>query len=149
MGEAQDKWEAMRQKMHRQMEANGQDAEDAAAAMHQAMYDLANDMTYPVDAEGNQVNMHWLIPMLSFHLARCGYRKVKDAAVIKQIPHPRAGKPQVAEDAVLYVPVDAAGEIPDMYVNVPEDDPGAPVMQPWKTRTHITFEGETIKGGPR
>ena len=148
MGEAADRWEAMRQRMSEQ--GRSQEERNAAAAdMTKALYDLANDLTYPEDQDGNQVNMHWLIPILSYHLARCGYRKDKEAAVIKQIPHPRRGGPGVVEDAVLYVPVDATGTIPEVYINppAPEEAPAEPVNQPWRTKTHITVDGESVKGG--
>ena len=148
MGEAADRWEAMRQRMSEQ--GRSQEERNAAAAdMTKALYDLANDLTYPEDQDGNQVNMHWLIPILSYHLARCGYRKHEDEAVIKQIPHPRRDSPGVVEDAVLYVPVDATGTIPEAFINPPDpaEAPAEPVNQPWRTKTHITLNGDTLKGG--
>lgn len=148
MGEAQKIWEDI-QRRSEESKAQVMSAEERAEDMTRAMYDLANDMTYPVDQEGNVMNLHWLIPFLSFHLARCGYQKVTEAASIKQIPHPRAGQPGFAEDAVLYVPVDATGTIPPAFLAPPEDDPGAPVNEPWLVKTHITLNDETIKGGPR
>ena len=145
MGEAQDRFEAMRERMHQQS-LRQDELNKLAADMRQAMYDLANDMTYPVDQDGNVMDLHWLIPLLSFHLARCGYRKHGDEAVITQIPHPRAGQPGFAENAVLYVPVDTPGEIPKAFVPPPEEDPGRLENQPWRVKTHITVDGETVKG---
>ena len=144
MGEATDKWEALKKRMAEQ--AAGRDERGSKAQDQvKAMYQIANDLTYPVDDEGNQMNIHWLIPMLSNHLARLGYRKHEDDAVIKQIPHPRAGQAQVAEDAVLYVPVDMPG-IPPQALSPPVEAPEAP--QPWRTKTHVTLDGNTIRGGP-
>lgn len=143
MGEARKKFEAMQAAMHETDVKKQQEAEGLA----KAMYDLANDMAYPVDLDGNQMNIAALIPFLSLHLARCGYRKHEDQAAIKQIPHPRAGRDGIAEDAVLYLPVDATGTIPEAFVRPPESDLSAPVNQPWTTKTHITVDGETIKGG--
>lgn len=117
--------------------------------MVKAMYDIANDLTYPTDQEGNQIHIHWLIPMLSAHLAKAGYRKIEEVATIKQIVHPRAGHPGVAEDAVLYVPVDATGAVPKAFIEPPEANPGSIVNEPWRTKTYITVDGETLKGGPR
>lgn len=149
MGEAQDRYKAMREQL--QARAQGQTEEEAERARDRAkaLYDLANDLTYPSDeASGAQMNIHWLIPMLSAHLEKCGYRKHEELAVIKQIPHPRRGHAQVADDAVLYVPVDATGTIPDAFIPTPEEQPVDPINDQWRTKTHITFDGETIKGGP-
>jgi hypothetical protein len=150
MGEAQQRWEEIRARMRENLEQAPQDenAEERARAMTKAMYDLANDLTYPVDGDGNVMNLHWLIPFLSFHLARCGYRKDEEAAAIKQIPHPKRGEAGYAEDAVLYVPVDATGVMPDCFLATPQEAP-VDADIPWHTKTHITYNGETIKGGPR
>ena len=145
---AQEAWEAAKQQV-----ANYQDSlitdQEKADDMVKAMYDIANDLTYPVDQEGNQMHIHWLIPMLSAHLAKCGYRKIEGTATVKQIVHPRAGHPGVAEDAVLYVPVDSTGAVPKAFIEPPEEHPGSVVNEPWRTKTHITVDGETLKGGPR
>ena len=140
MPEAQDKWEEMRAQMQTP-------ADERAFEVSKAMYDLANDLTYPMDNEGNQLNIHWLIPTLSFHLAQLGYRKHPEEAVITQVPHPRRGHAQVAEDAVLYVPVDAPGTIPQAFIPTPEEQPEDPMNDRWVTKTHVTVDGDTIKGG--
>jgi hypothetical protein len=123
-----------------------EDSVEVARDRSKALYDLANDLTYPVDDHGNQVNIHWLIPLLAQHLEKCGYRKHEDKAVIKQIPHPRRGHAQVAEDAVIYVPVDTHTGIPKVFISTPEEQPYDPVNDQWHTKTHITFNGETVKG---
>lgn len=148
MGEAQDRYEAMKAGLReRATQMTDEDAERVRDRA-KALYDLANDMTYPVADDGTQVNMHWLIPILSSHLEKCGYRKHEELAVIKQIPHPRRGHAQVADDAVLYVPVDATGTTPLAFIPpTPEDVPSDPINDQWRTRTHITLDGETIKGG--
>lgn len=145
MGEARDRFEQMKRQIHQNaLEAEQKQERQSLSA---AMYDLANDLTYPVDLDGNQMNVAALIPFLSLHLARCGYRKDPEAAVIKQVPHPHAGRDGIAEDAVLYLPTDSTGTVPEAFIRPPEDDLSAPVNQPWKTKTHITMNGETIKGG--
>jgi hypothetical protein len=145
MGEAQERLEAAQTRIR--------DARGNAAARAQdrvkAMYNLANDLTYPTDGEGNQLNIHHLIPILASHLEKCGYRKHEELAVIKQIPHPRRGYAQVVDDAVLYVPVDATGTIPPAFIPpTPEEEPSDPMNDQWHTKTHITVNGDTIKGGP-
>jgi len=149
MGEAQDRWDALKGRVTELQ--NEQDETEARNKRQvQAMYDLANDLTYPADEQGNQMHIHWLIPMLSLHLAKCGYRKIESEAEIKQIVHPRAGAPGVVEDAVLYVPVDATGTVPEAFQRPPEDLPEPPAPpERWKVKTHITVDGETIKGGMR
>jgi hypothetical protein len=143
--DAQAKWDSIKAGIREQLTKLPGSPTENSADMHKAMYDLANDLTYPVDPEGNAIDIHWLIPMLSFHLARCGYQRHDDKALIKQIPHPRRGSPGIVDDAVLFVPVDRTGEIPEIYRNMPDDAPEA--LIPWKTKTHITLDGETIKGG--
>lgn len=148
MGEAQDRYNRMREQLANR--AANRDAEEVGRSqdLAKALYDLANDLTYPTDAEGNQYNVHALIPVLADHLARCGYRKHEDLAIIKQVVHPRRGHAQVAEDAVLYVPVDATGTIPEAFIPTPEEQPEDPMNDQWRTRTHVTVNGDTIKGGP-
>ena len=146
--DAQNTWEEAKQQVV-DFRDNTEEEKSRAEDMVKAMYDLANDLTYPMDSEGNQMHIHWLIPMLSLHLAKCGYRKDPEVATIKQIVHPRAGHPGVAVDAVLYVPVDATGALPKAFIEPPEDHPGSVVNEPWRTKTHITVDGETLKGGPR
>ena len=146
MGEARDRYKEMREAIAKA--SSTEEAQARAQDFSKALYDLANDLTYPQDAEGNQYNVHALIPVLADHLARCGYRKIKETATIKQIPHPRRGHAMVAEDAVLYVPVDAPGTIPGAFIPTPEEQPEDPMNDQWHTKTHITMDGETIKGGP-
>lgn len=145
---AQEAWESAKRQVT-DYEVNLNTDQERHDDMVKAMYDLANDLTYPVDLEGNQMHIHWLIPMLSAHLAKCGYRKIEGAATIKQIVHPRAGHPGVAEDAVLYAPVDATGALPKAFIEPPEEHPGSVVNEVWRTKTHITLDGETLKGAPR
>lgn len=145
MGEAADNWEGMKNRLAA-MQATQEERQEIARNMTKAMYDIANDLTYPADEEGNQMHLHWLIPLLSLHLAKCGYRKHEGEAMIKQIPHPNAGGPGIAEDAVLYVPVDATGTLPPAFTAPPEVEmPEMPKV--WKVKTHVTVDGETVKGG--
>jgi hypothetical protein len=131
------------------LEAAQEQRNEDARSMVKAMYDIANDLTYPVDEHGNVMNVHFLIPMLSFHLARCGYVKDPSKAKIIQQPVPGAaeGIAGVVEDAVRYVPVDATGQLPEVFKQQAEV-PEVPATG-WHTRTHITLDGETVKGGAR
>ena len=148
MGEARERYNATRERV-RVMASNSEDAAAKARDRVKAMYDLANDLTYPTDGKGNQMNIHHLIPVLAAHLEKCGYRKHEELAVIKQIPHPRRGHAQIVDDAVLYVPVDATGTIPAAFIPpTPEEEPSDPMNDQWHTKTHITVNGDTIKGGP-
>ena len=148
MGEAQDRYNRMREDLRTAQERASNEQVERARDRQKALYDLANDLTYPQDAEGNQYNVHALIPVLSAHLEKCGYRKHEELATVKQIPHPRRGHAQVVDDAVLYVPVDATGATPQAFIPTPEEQPEDPMNDQWRTKTHITMNGETIKGGP-
>ena len=131
------------------LEALQRKREDDARAISKAMYDIANDLTYPVDAQGNVLNVHFLIPTLSYHLARCGYVKDPSRAQIIQQPVPGAAQgelPGVVEDAVRYVPVDAQGQLPEMFRRQ-EEVPEFVNNTGWNVKTHISVDGETIKGG--
>lgn len=130
------------EELQRQREHNALD-------LSKAMYDIANDLTYPVDQQGNVLNVHFLIPVLSYHLARCGYRKDPEKATIIQQPIPGAAQgelPGVVEDAVRYVPVDAQGQLPEMFRRQ-EIEPEKINKTGWGVKTHITVDGSTIKGG--
>jgi hypothetical protein len=139
--EAQKAVEQMRANIYAQNKSQ-EERNALAKRMIGAMYDLANDMTYPVDEGGNVMDVHFLIPLLSYHLARCGYRKTEGEAVIKQEPIPPG--PGIIEGAVRYVPIDGKlkGEVPLAFQKQP-DKP-----DPWRVRTHIKVNDETIKGGP-
>lgn len=134
------------------LEKAQQKREDDVRALTRAMYEIANDLTYPVDQQGNVVNVHFLIPVLSYHLARCGYRKDPESATIIQQPIPGAAQgelPGVVEDAVRYVPVDAQGQLPEMFRRQEVD----PEMRDqvnkngWTVKPHIVVDGSTLKGG--
>lgn len=118
-----------------------QEREALAARMRKAMYDLANDLTYPIDEEGNVMDVSFLIPMISHHLAKCGYRKIEEEAVIKQVPVRNA---QV-EGAVTYVPIDSPGQVPPALRKQTLEEPVE--MKHWHTKTHVTVNGDTVKGG--
>jgi len=148
MGTANERYNRMKQQLQEEAANRHSDQAERARDFSKALYDLANDLTYPTDADGNQYNVHALIPVLADHLARCGYRKHEEAAIITQIPHPRRGHAQVADDAVLYVPVDSPGAPPIALMPTPQQQPVDPINDQWRTRTHITVDGNTIKGGP-
>jgi hypothetical protein len=148
MGKAQDRFKEMREGLDERARTLAEDDVERARDRAKALYDLANDLTYPTDTQGNQYNVHALIPVLSAHLEACGYRKHEELASIVQIPHPRRGHAQVVDDAVLYVPVESTGTVPSAFVPTPEEQPNDPVNDQWRTKTHITLNGDTIKGGP-
>lgn len=75
------------------------------------MYDLAEAMQYPVDNTGHRYDLRFLIPTLAFHLARCGFQLNPEARQIK--PRRLPPGPSVAEDAIEWVPLDAAESIDD------------------------------------
>lgn len=133
------------------LEAAQQQRDEDARQMIKSMYDIANDLTYPVDEHGNVVNVHFLIPMLSYHLARCGYVKDPAKAKIIQRPIPGAaeGLPGVVEDAVEYVRTDAEGQLPEAFRKQEHIDPELQnaAAAGWKVRTHVTLDGATVKGG--
>lgn len=52
--------------------------------LQQAMCDIADAMEYPIDANGYHYDLRWLIPMLSFHLARAGIGRIDGQAVVKK-----------------------------------------------------------------
>lgn len=146
MGSKQEQFERLRKEIQYRQTVGQEEREQLAESMRKAMYDLANDLVYPVDADGNVMRVHELIPFLSYHLARCGYRKHEDEAVITQVPvPPTAG---VVEDAVKYVPIDAPGFVPSAFIP-PAEAPERPNTDGWKVKPHITLDGETIRGGNR
>lgn len=79
--------------------------------LSEAMYEIAEVLTYPVDNRGRVYDVRFMLPMLAFHLARAGVRVHPDAAIIKKrrLP-PSAG---VVEDAVEWVGVNEPDSIDD------------------------------------
>lgn len=55
-----------------------------------AMYDIAEALQYPVDSRGRTYDVRYLIPILSFHLARAGAVIDPDRAIIRKqaVPPP-------------------------------------------------------------
>lgn len=138
--EVKEPFELIKERIHAQGRSQ-RERDILAGKMRKAMYDLANDLTYPIDEEGNVMDVSFLIPMLSYHLAKCGYRKVEEEAVIKQVPVRNA---QV-EGAVTYVPIDSPGQVPPALKKQTLEKPID--MQAWHTKTHVTVNGDTVKGG--
>lgn len=67
---------------------------------------LAEDLKYPVDAQGRVLDMNHLpdvLVALVFHLIRCGWRRDETVRMIKQRPVQGAG---YYEDLVTYVGMD-------------------------------------------
>lgn len=138
---------------------------DIAADVDAAMHDIAELLTYPVDHRGRVYDVRFLIPQLSFHLARAGVRWHPDLAVIKKRRLPPT--PGVVEDAVEWVSPDAPDSIEDELAGATMADIGRlsaaaraelirrlggdpqPVAHqdfdsraPWHVQTNIEFDDE-------
>ena len=126
-----------------------------------AMYDIADALRYPTDSKGRVYDVRFLIPVLSFHLARCGAVIDPSRATIKarKLP-PAAG---VVEDAIEWVSPNAPDSIDDELTGMTiadvdklspaaraellrrlggeppptQDEPGEPL---WHVETSIRFE---------
>lgn len=85
-----------------------------------AMYDIADALQYPKDHRGRRVDVRYLIPVLSYHLARAGCVVDPERAVIKKRRIPPT--PGVVEDAIDWVPLDAPDRIDDELAGVTVDD---------------------------
>lgn len=129
------------------------------------MHDLADALHYPVDSRGRVYDCRFLMPIIAFHLARCGARIHPELAVIKSRKLPPT--PGVVEDAVEWVPIDAPDRIDDELSGATLDDvdklspaaraelirrlggdPPTPAAEPdtdglWRVETSIHFDEET------
>lgn len=136
-----------------------------------AMNEIAELLTYPVDHHGRVYDVRFLIPQLSFHLARAGVRWHPELAVIKKRRLPPT--PGVIEDAVEWVHPDALDSIDDELAGATIDDlhrlsaaaraelirrlggdpqPAAADITldertPWRVETHIQFDDEESTSG--
>lgn len=133
-----------------------------------AMREIAELLQYPVDHRGRVYDCKFLIPILSFHLARAGVRWHPDIAVIKKRRLPPT--PGVYEDAVEWVHPNAPDSIEDeLHGATMEDlgrlsaaaraelirrlggnpdpvaaqDPDLDSRTPWQVQTNIQFDEET------
>ncbi|ASR85225.1 minor tail protein [Mycobacterium phage SirPhilip] len=89
-------------------------------ATDDAMYDIAELLQYPVDSRGRRYDVRYLLPVLAFHLAQAGCVVDPGRAVIKKRRMPPT--PGVVEDAVEWVPIDAADSIEDELHGATLDD---------------------------
>lgn len=148
------------------------ESHNLAADIDAAMHAIADDLCYPVDHRGRIYDVRFLIPQISFHLARAGYRKHTDLAVIKKRRLPPT--PGVVEDAVEWVHPDAADSIEDELAGasiadaarlspaaraelirrlggnpdpVAATQPDLDERVPWRTETHIQFDNEESTSG--
>lgn len=85
-----------------------------------AMYDIADALHYPVDPRGRVYDCRFLLPVIAFHLARCGARIHPELATIKSRKLPPT--PGVVEDAVEWVPINAPDRIDDELAGATLDD---------------------------
>lgn len=138
-------------------------ADDIDTAMHQ----IADLLHYPVDHRGRVYDCRFLTPQIAFHLARAGVRWHPELAVIKKRRLPPT--PGVVEDAVEWVPPDAADSIEDELAGatindigrlspaaraelirrlggdpqpVAAQDPTLDSRTPWHVETNIKFDDE-------
>lgn len=148
-------------------------ARQLADEITDAMNDIAELLTYPVDHHGRVYDVRFLIPQLSFHLARAGVRWHPELAVIKKRRLPPT--PGVIEDAVEWVHPNAPDSIDDELAGATVDDLGrlsaaarAELIRrlggdpqpaaadinldertPWHVETSIQFDEESTSGTDR
>jgi hypothetical protein len=153
------------------MTATARTVKDIADDITDAMNDVAELLIYPVDHHGRVYDVRFLIPQLSFHLARAGVRWHPELAVIKKRRLPPT--PGVLEDAVEWVRPDAPDSIDDELAGATVDDLGRlstaaraelirrlggnpdPVADstsldertPWRVETSIHFDDEESTSG--
>lgn len=96
---------------------------DQMSPAAQRMHDIADVLEYPVDHQGRRYDLRFLIPILSFHLARAGCVVDPDLAVIKRRKLPPA--PGVVEDAIEWVSVHVPDTVEDELDGVTLADVGA------------------------
>lgn len=87
---------------------------DDKTPIQQALWDIADAMECPIDNHGRHYDFRWLIPALSFHLARAGIGKIDGQAIIK--------KRRLPGGYVDWVPVDAPDTIEDELAGATLDD---------------------------
>lgn len=121
-----------------------------------AMYALANALTYPQDHHGNTIDLTYILAPLAYHLALAGVRVHPEKALIKQRPIPGQG---VVEGACEWVgvdepdaaaPIDGAITLERLAAMSPAEQAAAMQQyglsaQPntdagWHTKTRITQE---------
>lgn len=85
-----------------------------------AMYDIAECLTYPKDSKGRTYDVRFILPVLAFHLAAAGVRWHPELAIIKKRVRPPA--PGVVEDAVDWVPINAPDSVEDELAGATLDD---------------------------
>jgi hypothetical protein len=85
-----------------------------------AMFDIADALRYPVDSRGRTYDVRFLIPILSFHLARMGAVIDPSRAIIKPRRIPPTGG--VFDDAIEYVGIDTPDRVEDELAGVTIDD---------------------------
>lgn len=95
-------------------------SQELADDITQAMNDIAELLHYPVDHHNRVYDVRFLIPQLSYHLAKAGLRWHPDKAVIKKRRLPPT--PGVIEDAVEWVHPDAPNSIDDELAGATLDD---------------------------
>lgn len=112
-----------------------QDKVDKVRDIEEAMLQLADDLKYPVDVQGNVVDLNHLPdipPTLVYHLVRAGWRRDDAKRLIKPRP---VEAPGYYEDLVAWVPADSE----DGPIQIREP---APVSDLWSVKPVIneTFE---------
>ncbi|AXH46860.1 minor tail protein [Mycobacterium phage Aminay] len=92
-----------------------------------AMYEIAELLQYPTDSKGRRYDVRYLIPVLSFHLARAGCIIDPDRAVIKprKVPPPAEFEGTGwgdAWDAIEWVGINEPESIDDELAGATVDD---------------------------
>lgn len=89
-------------------------------SMSATMYALADALRYPVDNRGRVYDVSFLMPILAFHLARCGAVIDPQRAVIKARRLPPT--PGVIDGAIEWVGVNEPDSVDDELAGVTIDD---------------------------
>ena len=82
--------------------------------LQQALYDIADALEYPIDNKGYRYDFRWMIPAISYHLARAGIGRIDGQAVIK--------KRHLPGGSVDWVPSDAPDTLEDELAGVTLDE---------------------------
>lgn len=149
------------------MNTTARTVHDIAHDIDTAMRDIADLLHYPVDHRGRVYDVRFLVPVISFHLARAGVRVHPELAVIKKRRLPPT--PGVVDDAVEWVHPAAPDSIEDELAGatiadinrlsaaaraelirrlggnpdpVAETDPDLNQRTPWRVEPSITFDDE-------
>ena len=95
-------------------------AKELADELNAAVAAIAEALHYPVDHAGRTYDVQFIVPVVSFHLARHGFRLCKEKQMIKARRLPPT--PGVVADAVEWVHPNAPDSIDDELAGATIDD---------------------------